>query len=48
VDARKWDKKIVTTALESSADAVVVEKGFSDKVHELGLIKTSLRTETSN
>ncbi len=40
VDARKWDKKIVTTALESSADAVVVEKGFTPKVKELGLIKT--------
>lgn len=40
VDARKWDKKIVTTALESSADALLVEKGYSDKVHELGLIKT--------
>ncbi|MCK5176745.1 MAG: 3-dehydroquinate synthase II [Candidatus Aenigmarchaeota archaeon] len=40
VDARKWDKKIVTTALDSSADAVVVEKGVSQKVKELGLIKT--------
>ncbi|MFH1431920.1 MAG: 3-dehydroquinate synthase II [archaeon] len=40
VDARKWDKKIVTTALESGADAVVVEKGFTGKVKELGVIKT--------
>ncbi len=40
VDARKWNKKVVTTALESDADAIVVEKGDSSKVHELGVIKT--------
>ncbi len=40
VDARKWNKKIVTTALESGADAIVVDKGDSSKVHELGVIKT--------
>ncbi|MCK5176639.1 MAG: 3-dehydroquinate synthase II, partial [Candidatus Aenigmarchaeota archaeon] len=40
IDARKWDKKIVTTAIESGADAVLVEKGYSKKVKELGLIKT--------
>ncbi len=36
----KWDKKIVTTALESAADAVLVPKGYSNKVKELGIIKT--------
>ncbi len=40
VDARKWNKKVVTTALESGADAVVVEKGLTPKVKELGVIKT--------
>jgi 3-dehydroquinate synthase II len=40
VNVPKWDKKIVTTALESNADAVLVPKGFSKKVKELGLIKT--------
>jgi 3-dehydroquinate synthase II len=40
VNVAKWDKKIVTTALESNADAVLVPKGFTKKVKELGLIKT--------
>jgi len=40
VDARPWDKKIVTTALESGASAVVVPEGHSPKVKELGLIET--------
>lgn len=40
VDARKWNVKVVTTALEAGADAVVVEKGLSPKVKELGVIKT--------
>ena len=40
VNALKWNKKIITTALESNADAVLVPKGFSKKVKELGLIKT--------
>lgn len=40
VDARPWDKKIVTTALESGAHAVVVPKGCSEKVKQLGLIVT--------
>lgn len=40
VKAIPWDKKIVTTALESGADGVVVPKGFSDKVKELGIITT--------
>lgn len=40
VNAVKWDKKVVTTALESNADALLVPKGFTKKVKELGLIKT--------
>jgi 3-dehydroquinate synthase II len=35
-----WDKKIVTTALEGGADGIMVPKGFSQKVKELGRIKT--------
>ena len=35
-----WNKSIVITAIESGADAVVVEKGYSKKVKELGRIKT--------
>jgi len=40
VKAIPWDKSIVTTALESGADAVVVETGRSDQVRKLGKIKT--------
>jgi 3-dehydroquinate synthase II len=40
VDARPYRKKIVTTALESGADAVIVPRGQSRKVRDLGLIKT--------
>jgi len=40
INVPKWDKKIVTTALESNADAVLVPKGFTNKVKDLGLIKT--------
>ena len=40
VNVSKWDKKIVTTALESNADAVLVPKGYTKKVKELGLIKS--------
>jgi 3-dehydroquinate synthase II len=40
VNVPRWDKKIVTTALESNADAVLVPKGCTKKVKELGLIKT--------
>lgn len=35
-----WDKKMVTTALEGGADAVVVPKGHTDKVKALGKITT--------
>lgn len=40
VDVRPWNKKKVTTALESGADALVVPKGHTEKVKELGLITT--------
>jgi 3-dehydroquinate synthase II len=35
-----WDKKIVTTALEGGADGIMVPKGYSEKVKELGRIET--------
>ncbi len=35
-----WDKNLVTTALEGGADAIMVPKGYSDKVKELGRITT--------
>lgn len=35
-----WNKKLVTTALESGADAVMVPEGYTKKVKELGIIKT--------
>jgi len=40
VNARPYNKEVVTTALESGADAVIVPKGQSKKVRDLGLIKT--------
>ena len=35
-----WDKQIVTTALEGGADGIMVPKGYSEKVKELGRIET--------
>lgn len=35
-----WNKKLVTTALEGGADAVIVSQDKIDAVKELGLIKT--------
>ncbi len=40
VKAIPWKKEIVTTALESGADAVWVQEGFSGKVKQLGRIST--------
>ena len=40
INAVPWKKEIVTTALESGADAVVVAKGYSGKVKKLGVIQT--------
>lgn len=35
-----WNKKLVTTALEGGADAIMVPKGYSRQVKELGRITT--------
>lgn len=35
-----WDKDLVLTALEGGADGIMVPKGYSDKVKELGKIET--------
>jgi 3-dehydroquinate synthase II len=35
-----WDKKLVTTALESGVDGVLLPKGFSEKVKALGKVQT--------
>ncbi len=40
IKVEPWDKKIVTTALEGGADGVMVPKGYTKKVKELGKIKT--------
>ncbi|MCK4487531.1 MAG: 3-dehydroquinate synthase II [Desulfobacterales bacterium] len=40
VNVRPYKKKVVTTALESGADAVIVPRGQSSNVRDLGLIKT--------
>ena len=40
VNAKPYNKKVVTTALESGADSVIVPRGQSKKVRDLGLIKT--------
>ncbi len=40
IKAIPWKKEIVTTALESGADAVMVPKGCSAKVKKLGVITT--------
>lgn len=40
VNADPWDKKIVTTALESGADAVLVPPGYTEAVKQLGIITT--------
>ncbi|MEW5693186.1 MAG: 3-dehydroquinate synthase II [Candidatus Hydrogenedentota bacterium] len=40
VDVRPYNKKIATTALESGADAIIVDKGYTKKIKELGRINT--------
>jgi 3-dehydroquinate synthase II len=40
VKAVPWDKKLITTALESGADAVMVPEDYTAKVKELGIIRT--------
>ncbi|MEW5803079.1 MAG: 3-dehydroquinate synthase II [bacterium] len=40
VRAIPWNKSVVTTALESGADAVMVDPADTEKVRQLGLIQT--------
>jgi 3-dehydroquinate synthase II len=40
VEVKRWNKGVVTAALESGADAVWVPRGTSAKVKELGIITT--------
>lgn len=40
IKADPWNKKAVTTALESGADAVLVPPGYIEKVKQLGIITT--------
>ena len=40
IDARPYKKEIITTALESGAEALILEKGDTEKVRQLGKIKT--------
>ncbi len=40
VNAAPWQRDIVTVALESGADAVVVPEGHTERTHKLGRIKT--------
>ncbi|MBF0449928.1 MAG: 3-dehydroquinate synthase II [Candidatus Magnetomorum sp.] len=40
LNASPWDKELVTNALEAGADAIIVPKGTSEKVKELGIIQT--------
>ncbi len=40
VEVKKWNKNLVTAALESGAHAVWVPKGMSARVKELGIITT--------
>ncbi len=40
VNCSPWNKEVATIALESGADALLVPRGFKEKVKELGLMKT--------
>ncbi|MHC5076490.1 MAG: 3-dehydroquinate synthase II, partial [Planctomycetota bacterium] len=40
VDSVAYNKEVVITALESGADAVIVEEGKTETVREFGKIKT--------
>ena len=40
VESIPFEKEVVTTAIESGAHALYVEKGHTEKVKELGLIET--------
>jgi 3-dehydroquinate synthase II len=38
VDARPWNKELVTAAIESGADAILVPEGYAQKVKELAVV----------
>ncbi len=40
VSIPKWNKNLVTAAIESGADAILLPRSFSKKAKELGLIRT--------
>ena len=40
VNADPWSRDVVTAALESGADGVVVPEGRTEQTHALGRIKT--------
>ena len=40
VNADPWSRDLVTAALESGADAIVVPEGHTDRTHALGRINT--------
>lgn len=40
VQIKPWNKELAIAALESGADAVVLEKGDSEKIKQLGRVKT--------
>ena len=40
VNADPWNRDVVTAALESGADAIVVPEGYTDRAHALGRIRT--------
>jgi 3-dehydroquinate synthase II len=40
IDARPYNKEIITTALESGVKKIIVEKGKTEEVHKLGKIQT--------
>lgn len=40
INCAPWNKEVAVVALESGADALLVPRGFKEKVQELGLIKT--------
>ena len=40
VNAVPWKREVVTAALESGADAILVPEGHTDRAHKLGRIQT--------
>ena len=40
INAEPWSRELITLALESGADAVIVPEGYTERTHALGRIKT--------